>query len=60
MGLVAGMVYGFAQLVDAHIENAAPVRHIHLLSQVDALGHGGVGGIVHAKLLAGELLVSVV
>ena len=60
MDLVAGMVDGFAQLLDAHIENAAPVRHIHLLRQVDALGHGGVGSIVHAMLLAGELLVSLV
>jgi hypothetical protein len=58
MHLVAGMVDGFAQLVDAHIEYAAPVRHLHLLSQVDALGHGGVGSIVHAMLLAGKLLVS--
>jgi hypothetical protein len=52
MDLVASMMDGFAQLVDAHIENAAPVGHIHLLRQVNALGHGGVGSIVHAMLLA--------
>ncbi len=58
MYLVACMMDGVAQLIDAYIEDAAPVRHIHLLRQVDELGHGGVGSFVHAMLLAGRLLVS--
>src|SRR5438105_15025717 len=44
---MAGVMHGFAQLLDGHVENAAPVRDVHLPREIDALRGGG--GVVHRK-----------